>query len=888
MNSLLFRIAPSLFKPSLNHNKRSIRLLALQRLNLKETTDQEQFIDWLQNEKDLQLVQQALPLFPEVPPLLQVLQTASLAPNLEEALVKHLSELLVTHSKDQALIDQVEHPALLALLVEQAAEVTTRLHALERLKADEQQLLELALSNSLAKVRFQAASRITDEAALEKLVKEATGDKSVQRLGKEKLQAIKNLRQQQQQAAEQQQQLCNQLEQLVKGQDQSLFNARLEHLHQQWLQLADFPASSELAAKFAKNLELAQAQAAKLAAQAEQERQQQARKRAAQQRQQQLVQDLQKSLSTAQQQLAQQPSAAPANLDQLIDNWQSSQEEFPAPPELNQSFHQLSQEYQQLLTAWRNYQDKKAELQILLAENLNTASQLNAAKQLLKLIQWPTAAQAPEDINQLQSLVAQNSINQELACKQASTWDRQAFNALLNQLEARLDEGKSRDAHQRLQQLLELSEQAPNKERNQHQARLARLNARVNELKDWQGFVAAPKREKLCEQMEALAEDQAMEPQAKADRIQALQQEWRELGSAAASKALWQRFKQAADLAYEPCKHWFAQQAQQREYNQQQRAIICQELEELARSQAHLSFDETALDQLLTQVHDEWRRFNPVNRSEGKRLAQRFQKALQPIKEQLHQLRQHSAEQKRELIAQAEQLLESEDLQEAIELSKQLQTQWREIGRAPGSLEHQLWKNFRSACDQLFSRRDQEREQQNQARQERFLAARQQLALAKEALVSGQLEAANQAWQSAAKLKTVPNKEKQNWQEQLDTLKKELNAAERQHKNQKTLQKLLNQWHQLSAEQPLANPDTARRLTLHLEILLQRPIPEEDLALKMQLQVERLNAGIKGETNPKDQLDEAQELVSQWQKEIQSRQGALAERFEKALRSLAD
>src|SRR5690606_42143204 len=58
---------------------------------------------------------------------------------------------------------------------------------------------------------------------------------------------------------------------------------------------------------------------------------------------------------------------------------------------------------------------------------------------------------------------------------------------------------------------------------------LFRSHGRLQELRDWQGFVTQPKQIELCERMEYLAE-QSLDPQLKANRIKELQTEWRALG----------------------------------------------------------------------------------------------------------------------------------------------------------------------------------------------------------------------------------------------------------------------------------------------------------------------------------------------------------------------
>ncbi|WP_114417065.1 DUF349 domain-containing protein [Marinospirillum perlucidum] len=890
MNSLLVRIAPRFFKPTLAHHKRSIRLMALERLDLNDPAQQQEALAWLQKETDASLLEKALPQFPDLQPLIELLHDQQrLSAELEKTLVAFLGQQLSRwtqlQEEQQQLLNSLRHPQLLRQLIQEAKALEVRQAALQQLDTEEELWLEIALSNSLAKIRQEAAQAIVSEAALETLVKEATGDKRVQRLARDKLNALKAKEQELQDALEQKQRLSEQLAQLLKSQEQQLFAARLEHLQRQWQDLADFTAADSLEAEFNRLLKLAQEEAQRLAAEeAERQRQEHARQQAAE-LQEKLLEDLQQLAEEAR-------NAAPdamdtrSNREALQERWETSLQAHPASKAQKKNWQTALQFLQEVEAACERLSEHRPDLQLLLIEPDWSSQQLAAAQKLQQKIAWPASLAVSTELQQLEERLRQARPQAVKPREATQQLDSQAIEAELNELQSLLDAGKTRPAQKLLQKLQGQLDAVSEKQRQPFAPRLKKLAALTAELKDWQGFVAAPKRESLCEQMEQLAEDQSMEPQAKADRIQALQQEWRELGSAAASKELWQRFKQAADQAYEPCKAWFAEQAQQRQYNQQQRRIICEELEELSRGEQLLQLDEKALDQLLTKIHDEWHRFTPVNRADGKRLAERFQQALQPIKDQLHQLRQKNADAKRQLIEEARQLLEEDNLQAATQKSKQLQQDWRQQGRAPGSLEHQLWKEFRAACDQLFNKRDQERTHQQQARQEQFQAAQQQLESAQNHLQAGELEAANRLYQELKRITSVPREEKATWEENLAQFAGQLQERKQQQKNQALQEQLASRWEALPQDQAITDPELARKLAINMETLAGIPVPEVDQALKMQLQVERLNAGIKGEATASDRQEEAQELLKDWEEKIQSRQGQEAERFITALQSL--
>ena len=87
------------------------------------------------------------------------------------------------------------------------------------------------------------------------------------------------------------------------------------------------------------------------------------------------------------------------------------------------------------------------------------------------------------------------------------------------------------------------------------------LDKKLEELKDWKSFSVAPKRVELMEEMESLV-GATIEPVALADRIKSLQEEWRTLSKGAGEnvEADWQRFQEAAQKAYQPCREYFEAQ----------------------------------------------------------------------------------------------------------------------------------------------------------------------------------------------------------------------------------------------------------------------------------------------------------------------------------------
>ncbi len=88
------------------------------------------------------------------------------------------------------------------------------------------------------------------------------------------------------------------------------------------------------------------------------------------------------------------------------------------------------------------------------------------------------------------------------------------------------------------------------------------LDEKLNELRQWKDYVAAPKRIELIEEMEALVGSQE-EPGSLAEHVRALQQEWRTINKGIASDTSEDgaRFQRAFQAAFKPCQEYFAAQA---------------------------------------------------------------------------------------------------------------------------------------------------------------------------------------------------------------------------------------------------------------------------------------------------------------------------------------
>jgi len=237
---------------------------------------------------------------------------------------------------------------------------------------------------------------------------------------------------------------------------------------------------------------------------------------------------------------------------------------------------------------------------------------------------------------------------------------------------------------------------------------LQQLDDKLNELRQWKDYVVAPKRIELIEEMEALVGSQD-EPEALAEHIHALQQEWRTINKGIASDASEdaQRFQQAFQAAYQPCQAYFASQAAIRRENVAARKRVLERLQAFEASQDAEHTDYGLIAQVLRQAPREWRSHSPVDREASRSAEIDFHRSLDRLRKILNSWYERNEAEKRALITQAQHLSTAEDTTQAIDGVKRLHALWKETGPVSRDQAQALWDEFRSLCDAVYERREQ-------------------------------------------------------------------------------------------------------------------------------------------------------------------------------------
>jgi len=233
------------------------------------------------------------------------------------------------------------------------------------------------------------------------------------------------------------------------------------------------------------------------------------------------------------------------------------------------------------------------------------------------------------------------------------------------------------------------------------------------EEKEWSEFANLSAKENLIKQMEAL--ESVEDPQELAKQIKKLQDDWKQTGHVPHEKSdeVWERFKSTSDKLYERCKAYYEEQDKVRKENLEKKTAICEEAEGLTSSE-----EWKATADKLKELQSSWKQVGPGPRKEEQEIWERFRKACDEFfgkrKEHFAEVdagREENTAKKEALVAEIEEVAQSDKMREAAQRIKELQKQWKEIGPAERSKEQDLWKRFRKCADEFFSKRKENYEQ---------------------------------------------------------------------------------------------------------------------------------------------------------------------------------
>lgn len=712
MHGLLRR----LFAPRWQHPDPEVRRQALQRLDPQQT-EQRQALQSLTKDTNSQIRLAALMALDDCAGLVDAYPQHHQDEAWFNAVCQRLSgrEGHTDLHQRQALVERINEPRVLSAVALQGDNLNLRLTALSQLN-DEDDLIHQACHNGVAAVRHQAAERIDDEEGLKRLLKEARRDRQVVRLARDRLNRLRSDAQWLEAEEQQRETLLNQLEQHARAPWEPLYGGRFRHLERQWEQLTQ-PPSAEQEQRFHQALLNCRKTLHDHETQAQARQQSDERREEAENTREQLLEGIEETfdgLCHASAMTVQDIDSLRAQRQLLGQRWQALSDMHPPSDAMRQRYTLAIQHYDQCLEAWQRWCAISDDIKT----SLSNGDYPTLATQVSEC-QWPEALTPPALLGRAQA--ALNIENTAPLQPEEENTNLDVYAGELDTFEHLLERGAFKSASRLHQRLKPRIEALAGPAAQPLKTRLKHLAARLAELRDWRGFAAGPKREQLCASIEALANDIYMAEEALDRHHRQLVKEWKSLGDAAANRDQSARFRSASDRIHERLAPWRDRLSEEREANLKAREALCDQLESLL-AQPSEDADPDVLRQIRDKARHQWRHHSPVPRERSEAVGRRFGTIRHQLQALIDQRAETIAAQKRDLISQVSSLRsdDSQPLAQRIHLTKQLQQQWRALGRAPKGEEQTLWKTFRHECDQLFAQRDAHKNEQA-ARQQQQL-----------------------------------------------------------------------------------------------------------------------------------------------------------------------
>jgi hypothetical protein len=217
----------------------------------------------------------------------------------------------------------------------------------------------------------------------------------------------------------------------------------------------------------------------------------------------------------------------------------------------------------------------------------------------------------------------------------------------------------------------------------------------------------------LCVRAEELVADESNPMRAFKD-LQKLHDDWREVGPVPRDKKqeLWDRFKEATSVINKRHQQFFEDERSKQKENLEKKIILCERAEEFSAFDSSNPRKWNEVTEKIIALQEEWKGVGYAPAKENSTIWERFRTANDAFfrkkrefwtksKDQLHQ----NLLQKIDICEKAEALKNSEEWKTTTDKLISLQKKWKEVGPVARKQSDIVWKRFRAACDEFFSKK---------------------------------------------------------------------------------------------------------------------------------------------------------------------------------------
>lgn len=257
------------------------------------------------------------------------------------------------------------------------------------------------------------------------------------------------------------------------------------------------------------------------------------------------------------------------------------------------------------------------------------------------------------------------------------------------------------------------------KRRAEIDKQLDKIYPQMRKLSAWRHWGTTQARENLIAQIK-LIPGSSLEPHKIVTTLRAAKaqwQDWEQSGDHSEHK-LWKTFSDACDTAYEPCREYFKQQKVERKENLNQKRALILEMETRAENTDWQQPEWKEIDKWLRHARGKFFKIGHTDYKHHKKLKVRLDTVTEQFETQLERERARSLKMRQKLITDIIALEQIDDNRQAISELDQLKKQWVITVLEKRGIENKLWDKFQKAQDLIYSKRNAERKQQDQARNE--------------------------------------------------------------------------------------------------------------------------------------------------------------------------
>ncbi len=238
----------------------------------------------------------------------------------------------------------------------------------------------------------------------------------------------------------------------------------------------------------------------------------------------------------------------------------------------------------------------------------------------------------------------------------------------------------------------------------------------------------------LCEKAEELLFEKSISKSFKL--LQKYHDEWKEIGPVVMDKKdeIWERFKTVSDNINQQRREYYESLHNEQQNNLMAKTALCEKVDEINSSEILSSNDWKEKTDQIIEMQKLWDSVGRAPLKQNDEIWERFRKGINNFfdtkKEFFGELKDQQTNNynlKLDLCAQVEALLENTNWKQSTNEILKLQQEWKKIGPVPRRYSDKVWKRFRGACDEFFTKKNaffsniHGVEQENQKKKEELL-----------------------------------------------------------------------------------------------------------------------------------------------------------------------